>query len=58
VAGRRLSAGASVGDGFPDQLGDIDDQIRFLMICATGCADLANADTDHVVEPTVRFAVG
>jgi hypothetical protein len=50
--------GASVGDGLPDQLGHIDDQIGSGLTWIAGCANLAGADADRVVQPTVGLAVG
>jgi hypothetical protein len=32
---RAPDRGAAVGDGFPDQFGDIDDEIRFFLIWVT-----------------------
>jgi hypothetical protein len=43
-AGGRRPAGASVGDGFPHQLGDIDDEIGFELIWIGWCANLAGQD--------------
>jgi hypothetical protein len=40
----RRPAGASVGDGFPHQLGDIDDEIGFELIWIGWCANLASRD--------------
>jgi hypothetical protein len=48
----------SVGDGFPDQLGHIDDQIGFSLTWIAWSTDLPGADADHVVQPTIRLAVG
>src|SRR5580704_7934485 len=51
-------ASASVSDGLPDQLGDIDDQIGSGLTWIAGWADLAGADADRVVQPAIRLAVG
>ena len=51
-------AGVSAGDGFPDQLGDIDDQIGSGLAGIAGRADLAGAHADGVVQPPVGLAVG
>src|SRR5215469_17392756 len=48
----------SVGDGFPDQFGDIDDEIRSLLARVSGCTDLAADGADDVVEPAIGLAVG
>ena len=48
----------SVGDWFPDQLGDIDDQIGSGLTWIAGCADLPGADTDNIVQPVIGLAVG
>jgi hypothetical protein len=45
-------------DGFPDQVGDIDDQIGSGLAGTTGCASLASAHTDDVVQPGMGLAVG
>src|SRR6266853_4819195 len=50
--------GSSAGDGFPDQLGNIDDEIRGRLTWIAGCADLAGADADDVVQPAIGLAVG
>ena len=57
-ARRRQPAGASVGDGFPDQLGDIDDEIRSGLPGIAGDADLAHADADDVIQPAIGLTVG
>ena len=49
---------ALVRDGFPDEFGDVDDEIRFFLARIAGRADLADGDADDVVEPAVRLAVG
>src|SRR5215467_6754753 len=54
----KAPAEMSVGDWFPDQLGDIDDQIRSGLGWVTGRADLAIADADDIVQPPVGLAVG
>ena len=56
--GGEMPAGMSVGDGFPDQFGDIDDKIGSGLVWIAGCADLPHADTDNIVEPPVGLAVG
>jgi hypothetical protein len=56
-AGRGLPA-LSVGDGFPDQLGDIDDEIRSFLIGIAGRAYLADTGADGVVQPAIGLAVG
>jgi hypothetical protein len=48
--------GVSVGDGLPDQLGDIDDQIRPGLTWIARCADLVGAD--RVVQPVTGLADG
>ena len=48
----------SFGDGFPDQLGNIDDEIRSGLTWIAGGADLAGTDADDVVQPTAGLAVG
>jgi hypothetical protein len=53
-----LPVAALVRDGFPDEFGDVDDEIRFFLIRIAGRADLADADADDVVEPAVRLPVG
>ncbi len=55
-ASGRQPVGASVGDGVPDQLGAIDDEIRFELTWITRCANLA--DADDVVQPAIVLAVG
>src|SRR4051812_48619138 len=45
-----------VGDGLPDQLGHVDDDVRSLVRVGRG-SDLADADADDVVESPVRVAV-
>jgi hypothetical protein len=50
--------GASVGDGFPYQLGDIDDEIGSGLTLVARCANLADADADDVVQPPIGLAVG
>ena len=57
-AGTRQPADVSVGDGFPDQLGDIDDQIRSGLTWIARIANLAGTDADDVVQPGIWFAVG
>ena len=47
----------SVGDGLPDQFGDIDDQTGSGMGWIPGYPDLAGAHADGVVQPAVRLAV-
>ena len=49
---------ASVGDGLPDQLSHLDDQIGSCLTWIARCADLAGADTDRVVQPAIGLAVG
>ena len=44
--------------GFPDQLGDVDDEIGFGLAGAAGRADLADTDADDVVQPPVGLTVG
>jgi hypothetical protein len=44
----------SVGDGFPDQFGDVDDEIGFGLAGVERRADLADTDTDDVVQPPSR----
>ena len=44
-------AGVSVSDGFPDQLGGIDDKIGPGLAWIGGRADLASTDADGVVQP-------
>jgi hypothetical protein len=58
-AGKRSfsSSGASFGDGLPDQLGDVEDQIRSGLTRLAGIANLTHTDADHVVEPTVGLTV-
>src|SRR6516225_10169121 len=51
-------SGRSVGDGFPDQLRDVDYQVRCGLARIGGCADLAGADADGVVQPAIGLAVG
>ena len=51
-------AGVSAGDRFPDQLGDIDDQIGSGLAGIAGRAYLAGAHPDGVVQPAVGLAVG
>ena len=46
------------GDGFPDELGDVDDKIGSGLAWINGPADLAGADADGVVQPAVGLAVG
>ena len=46
------------GDGFPDQLGDIDNQIGSGLAWIARRADLAGAHADGVVQPAVGLAVG
>ena len=58
AANGRKPAGTSVGEGLPDQLGHIDDQIGTGLTGIAGCANLAGADADRVVQPTVGLAVG
>ena len=48
----------SVGNRFPDQLSDIDDQIWPGLCWIAGCADLANTDADGIIQPTIGLAVG
>ena len=55
---RHRPAGASVGDGLPDQLGHVDDQIGPGLGGIAGSADLAGADADHIVQPTIGLAIG
>ena len=57
-SGKREEARASVGDGLPDQLGHLNDQIRSGLTWIARCANLADADADHVVQPAVGLAVG
>ncbi len=57
-ASGRQPAVASFGDGFPDQLGNIDDEIRSGLTWIAGGEDLAGTDADDVVQPTVGVAVG
>src|SRR5580704_1163026 len=54
AGGRTVSA----GDGLPDQLSHVDDQIRSGLAWIARGADLAGADADRVVQPAVRLAVG
>ncbi len=42
----------------PDQLGDIDDEIRSGLTRITRIANLADADADDVVQPATGLAVG
>ena len=56
-ASGRQPAVASFGDGFPDQLGNIDDEIRSGLTWIAGSADLAGTDADDVVQPTAGLAV-
>ena len=49
-AGRpRQSGGGSAGEGFPDQLGDIDDEVGSGLAWITGVADVAGAHADGAV---------
>src|SRR3984957_1644869 len=56
--GRGWAAGAWFGDGLPDQLGDVEDQIRGGLTRLASIANLTDAYADHVVEPAVGLAVG
>jgi hypothetical protein len=49
--------GTSFGDRFPDQFGDVDDEVRAALIRVVRGADLANADTYDIVESAVAVAV-
>ena len=53
-----LSACQSADRRHPDQPGDTDDQIRSGLTWIAGCADLAGADADRVVQPVIGLAVG
>jgi hypothetical protein len=55
---RERAAGASFGDRLPDQLGDVEDQIRSGLARLASIANLTCAYADHVVEPAVGLAVG
>ena len=48
---------ASVGDGFPDQLGDVEHEIGLGLIGIDRRAYLAYADADDVVEAPVLLGV-
>jgi hypothetical protein len=48
----------SVGDRFPDQLGDIDDEIGFGLAWVARRSDLADTDADDVVQPPIWLAIG
>jgi len=48
----------SVGDGFPDQLGDIEDQVGLGLAWGAACANFPDADADCVVQSAVGVAVG
>ena len=50
LARTRQPGGKSFGDGLPDQLGDIDDQIRSGLTWITRIADLAGADAHDIVQ--------
>jgi hypothetical protein len=50
--------GASAGDGLPNQLGHVNDQIGSGLAWLAGRADLAGADADHIVQSAVGLAVG
>jgi hypothetical protein len=53
--GREDLTGASAGDGLPDQLGHIHDQIRSGLNGIGRCAHFAGADADRIVESAVRL---
>jgi len=55
-AGGRERVGAPVGDGLPDQLRHIDDEIGSVLTRIARCADLAG--TDDIVQPKIGLAVG
>src|SRR3984957_19935605 len=55
---RERAARASFGDGLPDQLSDVEDQIRPGLTRLASIANLTCTYADHVVEPTVGLAVG
>jgi hypothetical protein len=57
-AGQRQPAGKSFGDGLPDQLGDIHDQIRSGLTWITRIADLAGAHAHDIVQPAIGLTVG
>ena len=57
-AGGGGSAGASIGDGFPDPLGEIDDKIGFGLTGIAGRADLADGHADGVIQPGEPRAPG
>src|SRR5215469_16607251 len=48
----------SVGDGFPDPLGDIEDQVGLGLAWGAACANFPDADADCVVQSAVGVAVG
>jgi hypothetical protein len=45
--------GASVGDGLPDQLGHVDNQIRSCQARIARRPDLADAHADRIVQPPI-----
>ncbi len=56
--GREAPVGAPAGDGLPDQLCDLDDQIASDLSWIAGWVDLAGTDADRVGQPAVRLAAG
>jgi hypothetical protein len=56
LAIRRQPIRGSVGNGFPDQLSDIGDQIRSGLGWIAGCADLANNDADDIIQAAIGLA--
>lgn len=58
IGRRRQPAGVSVGDQFPDQLGDVDHQIGPGLTWIARCADLADRDTDNIVQSAIGLAIG